>query len=147
MRYPVHMFLRKLIRPRMPRPKRGGAMLLVAAWTLLWLSQAWAGCCDPRGGQFHRSPNSGAAIYAVALSEHAGCNDPQEIPCPLVFDEAVPLVSAQPAALGGANLVQSAPLPTASPMFIVQRRPGHDRMPDSPGPPGDVHLRFQRLLI
>jgi len=86
-------------------------------------------------------------MYAVALSEHAGCNDPQEIPCPLVFDEAVPLVSAQPTALGGANLAQSAPLLTTSPMFIVRHRPGHDRIPDSPGPPGDVYLRLQRLLI
>jgi hypothetical protein len=121
--------------------------LLIAAWTLIWLSQAWAGCCDLRGGQFHRSPHSAAAIDAVALSEHAGCNDPQETRCPPVFDEAVPLVSAQPAAFGGADLGQSAPLPTASPMLIAQHRPWHDRIPDSPGPPGREYLRLQRLLI
>lgn len=121
--------------------------MLIAAWTLFWLPQVWAGCCDPRGAQFHRAPNSATAIHAVADSEHVGCNDAQETPCPPVFDEAVPLASAQPAAFGGVDLAQSVPSPTASPTFILQHRPWIDRMPDSPGPPGDVYLRFQRLLI
>jgi hypothetical protein len=145
--YSVLMLFRpQSIRSRTRRPKRG-ATLLIAAWTLLWLSQSWAGCCDPRGGQFHRSPNSAAAMDAVALSEHSGCNDPQGTPCPLVFDEVLPLASAQSAAAGGVDFLQLVSLPSSSPMFIVQRRPGYDRIPDSPGPPGDVYLRFQRLLI
>jgi hypothetical protein len=144
----MFVFLRyPFIRPRTRRPKRGGATLLIGAWTLFWLSQAWAGCCDPRGAQFHRSPDAATAIYAVADAEHVGCNDPQGTLCPLVFDEAVPLVSAHPAAFGGVDLAQSVPSPTASLMFILQHRPWIDRMPDSPGPPGDVYLRFQRLLI
>ena len=146
------MFLRhEFVRLRTHRSRRGGA--LIAAWMIFWLSQSYAFCCGPQFGRLDRITGSVAEFHAVAIPAHIECGTPTQTPCPLALDQAVPLAldqavplaSAQPALFGGVNLAQSAPLP--SPMFVVQRRIGLDQKPDSPGPPGRVYLRLQRLLI
>lgn len=122
-------------------------MLLVAIWTILWVSQAYAACCNPHGGSHHPSMNPVTEMHAIVQSEHEGYNDPQEPPCPQTLDEKLPIASAQPGIVDDGRLAQPALLQLASPLLFQAHHTGIDRIPDSPGPPDRVYLRLQRFLI
>jgi hypothetical protein len=122
-------------------------MLLIALWTMLLVSQAYAACCGSHGGMHHGSMLPVAEIHAIVQSEHEACNDPQEPYCPPIVDEQVPIASAQPSLVDDGRLAQAALVEHAPPMLFEAPRAGTDRIPDSPGPPDRVYLRLQRILI
>lgn len=121
-------------------------MLLIAAWAMLWVFQAYAACCDPHGGRPYPPASPAVEAHAMVQSEHEGCNDPQP-PCAQTLDENLPIASAQPGIVDEGRLAQPALLQPASPMRFEAHHNGNDRVPDSPGPPDRVYLRLQRLLI
>ncbi len=119
-------------------------MLLIVVWTMLWVSQAYAGCCGPHGGTHHQSMNPVMEMHAIVQSEH---DDPQEPCCPQTLDEKLPIASAQPGIVDDGRLAQPTLLQQAPPMLFEPHHTGNDRMPVSPGPPDRVYLRLQRFLI
>jgi len=122
-------------------------MLLIAVWTMLWVSQAYAACCGPRAGTHHQSMNPLMEMHAIVQSEHEGCNDPQEPCCPQMLDEKLPIAGAQPGIVDDGRLAQPALLQRAPLLLFEPYHTGNDRIPDSPGPPERVYLRLQRFLI
>ena len=120
-------------------------MLLIAVWAMLWVSQAYAACCNPHGGRYH--PPASAAMEVHAFVQHERCNDPQEPPCPQTLDEKLPIAGVQSATVNDGRLAQPALLQPASPMLLEAHRAGNDRVPDPPDPPDRVYLRLQRFLI
>ncbi len=122
-------------------------MLLIALWTMLWVSQAYAACCGPHAGMHHESMNPVMEMHAIVQSEHEGRDDPQEPPCPQTLDEKLAITSAQPGIVDDGRLVQPALLQRAPPMLFEPPRAGNDLVPDSPGPPDRMYLRLQRFLI
>lgn len=122
-------------------------MLLILVWTLLWVSQAYAACCGPHAGMHHESMIPIVEMHAIVQSEHEGCSDPQEPPCPQTLDEKLAIPSAQPGLVDDGRLAQPALLQQAPPMLFEAPRAGTDRIPDSPDPPDRVYLRLQRFLI
>ena len=138
---------RYFIQLRTSRARRGGAVLLIALWAMLWVSQAYAACCGPHGGTHHQSMNPVMEMHAIVQSEQQGCNDPQEPCCAQMLDEKLPIASAQPGVVDDGRLAQPTLLQRAPPMLFEPHRAGNDRIPDSPGPPDRVYLRLQRFLI
>jgi len=122
-------------------------MLLIALWTMLWVSQAYAACCGLHIGMHHESMNPGMEMHAIVQSEHEGCNDPREPCCSQMLDEQLPIASAQPGIVDDGRLAQPALLQRTPPLLFEPPRSAYERMPDSPGPPDRVYLRLQRFLI
>jgi hypothetical protein len=145
---PVFMFkARHFIQPQTRRARRGAAMFLIALWTMLWVSQAYAVCCGMPAGVHHESMTPAMEMHAVMQSEHEGCGDPQEPCCPQMFEEKLAVASAQPGVTDDGRLAQPALLQRALPMRLDASRARNDRVPDPPGPPDRVYLRLQRFLI
>jgi len=122
-------------------------MLLIVVWTVLWASQTYAACCGPHAGTHHQSMYPVMEMHAIVQSEHEGCNEPQEPCCTQMFDERLPIAGVQPGIADDGRLAQPALLRRAPPMLFEPPRAGHDRIPNSPGPPDRVYLRLQRFLI
>lgn len=138
---------RRFIQLRTRRAGRGGAMLLIAVWAMVLVFQAYAACCGPHGGTYHRSMNPVMQMHAIVQSEHERCNDPQEPCCAQMLDEKLAIPSAQPGIADDGRLAQPALLQRSPPMLFEPHHTGDDRVPDSPGPPDRVYLRLQRFLI
>ena len=139
--------VRRFIQLRTRRARRGGAMLLIVVWTMLWVSQAYAACCGPHSGSHHESMNAAMEMHAIVRSEHVGCNDPQEPCCRQMLDEKLPIANAQPGLVDDGRLAQPVLLQRAPPLLFELPRAGNDRIPDSPDPPDRPYLRLQRFLI
>jgi len=122
-------------------------MLLIAVWAMFLVAQAYAACCDPHGGRYHPPASAAMEVHAFVQSEHEGCNEPQEPPCPQTLDEKLPIASVQLGIVDDGKLAQPAMPQLASPMLFEPHHTGNDRVPDSPGPPDRVYLRLQRFLI
>lgn len=138
---------RRFIQLRTRRARRGGALLLAALWTMLWVSQAYAACCGPHGGTHPQPLNPAMEMHAIVQTEHEGCIDPQAPCCTQVLDEKFPIASAQPGIVDGSRPAQPALIVRSLPLLFELHRAGNVRMPDSPGPPDRVYLRLQRFLI
>lgn len=122
-------------------------MLLIVVWTMLQVSQAYAACCGPHGGTYHRSMNPVMQMHAIVQSEHERCNDPQEPCCAQMLDEKPAIPSAQPGIADDGRLAQPALLRQAPLILFEAHRARNDRVPDLPGQPDRVYLRLQRFLI
>lgn len=138
---------RRFTQPRTRRAKRGGALLLMLMWTMVWVSQAYAACCGSRGGTRHQSMIPAVETYAMVPSAHEGCPDPQEPCCPQMVDENLPLGSALPGIVDDGRLAGSVVLQRSPPLLFELPEAGNDRIPDSPDPSDRAYLRLQRLLI
>lgn len=138
---------RRFIQPRTRSAKRGGALLLMLAWTMVWVSQAYAACCGPRGGMHRPSMIQAVEMYAIVPSAHEGCADPQEPSCPQMLDEKLPVSSAQPGIVDDGRLAGSVVLQRSPPLLFELPEAGNDRIADAPDPPDRAYLRLQRLLI
>ena len=131
------------------RARRRGAILLIAVWAMFWLSQAYAGCCNPHSGRPHQSMESGAAMHSHALAVQLDCGGGHEPACPVMLDEALPLAGAQLGFLDDGSFTQHL-APSSEPALpsrAARERAANHRLPDSLGPPGRAYLRFHRLLI
>lgn len=126
-------------------------MLLIAVWTMLLVSQAYAACCGPYGGMpvgaHHESMPPSIEMHAIMQSEHEGCDDSQLPCCPQMFEEKLAIAGTQPGVVDDGRLAQPALLQRVSPLLFEAHRARNDRVPDSPGPPGRIYLRLQRFLI
>lgn len=122
-------------------------MLLIALWSMLWVSQAYAACCGSHTGMQHESMSPAMEMHAIVPSEHEGCNDPQEPCCPQMLDALLPIASAQSVIVDNGRLAQPALPQRTLPLLFEPHRAGNDLVPDSPGPPDRMYLRLQRFLI
>jgi len=138
---------RRFIQLPASRAKRGGALLLILVWTMLWVSQAYAACCGPHGGMHQQSMIPAVEMHAIVQTEHEGCADPQEPCCPQMLDEKLPITGAQPGIVDDGRLAQPVVRQPSPPMLFEPHRAGNDRIPDTPDPPERVYLLLRRLLI
>lgn len=138
---------RRFIQARTRRAKRGGALLLVLVWTMVWVSQAYAACCGSRSGTHRQSMIPAVEAHAIVPSAHEGCPDPQE-PCrSQMVDENLPIGSAQPSVVDDGRFAGSVVLQRSPPLLLELPEAGNDRIPDAPDPSERAYLRLQRLLI
>lgn len=138
---------RRFIQLRTRRAGRGGAMLFIAVWAMVLVSQAYAACCDPHGGRHHPPASLAMEAHAIVQSEHERCDDPQEPCCAQMLDEKLAIPSAQPGIVDDGRLAQPALVRQAPPILFEAHRARNDRVPDTPGQPDRVYLRLQRFLI
>jgi hypothetical protein len=114
---------------------------------MVWVSQAYAACCGPRGGTHQQSMPPVVEMHAMVPSTHGGCADPQEPCCPQTLGEKLPVTGGQPGVVDDGRLAQPAALQRSPPMLFEPHRAGNDRIPVTPDPPDRVYLLLQRLLI
>ena len=122
-------------------------MLLIAVWAMLWLSQAYAGCCEPHARRHHTQISPAMEIHAIVRSENEGCDHPQEPTCPQTLVEKLPIASAQIGAVADGKLTQVVLRKHAPRMPVDTARSRNDRAGDPPLATGRAYLLLQRLLI
>ena len=139
------------------RARRRSAMLLIALWAMFSLSQAYAACCAPQGGQLHGMPESVALVHSMDAVGDTDHEDSDSLPgdnsqppsCPVVFDETAVPISAQAAPVAGDDFSRVLVLPAP---FVVRedavpRRTARGGAYLSLPPPDPIYLHLQRFLI